>query len=187
MAQFSMAQSYTVAGDLARQSQDTADPGLPSDVTELIKFLRTATSLGTQVAFWRSRGQLQLLQSVSYTLRAVSLSAQSDITNIQLAKAQLAAYSELLLLLDRIVEAVPFRSKVGLFRRNLIGTFQQVFILRHLCQSIVCRLMCQLKVSVRALPAGSLLSPEWKHDHRELLQPVAVGWDQEYWNIYDYL
>ncbi|MCU0226234.1 MAG: hypothetical protein MUF01_01225 [Bryobacterales bacterium] len=182
-----MAHSYSVAGDLANQPRTSADPELPADVVELIHFLRDASSLGTQVAFWRSKAKIDLLQSASFTLRAASLTAQADIKNAYVAKARLDAYGELYSHLDRIVEAVPFHAKVGLLRRNLIGVFQLLFILRHLSQCILCRLKLQLGSAVPTIPAGSLLSQECKREHRDSLRAAARGWEQESWNVYDYL
>lgn len=182
-----MAHSYSVAGDLTNQARRAADPELPPDVVALIQFLRDASSLGTQVAFWRSKAKIDLLQSASFTLRAASLGAQSDITNGHIAKAQLDAYQELHAHLDRIVDAVPFHAKVGLLRRNLIGVFQLLFILRHLSQCIVCRLKLQLGSTASSIPAGSLLSHDRKSEHRAMLHPAAAGWSQESWNVYDYL
>ncbi|MCW5964531.1 MAG: hypothetical protein KIT83_10880 [Bryobacterales bacterium] len=182
-----MSQAYSTAGDLLKSAPELEAAPLPPEVAELAVFVRRARSLGNQVAFWRSKANLSLLKSATQAMRAVLLSATWDSTDDPPNPALLGAYKELLVNLNAIVESIPFSSRVGVLRRSLIDTFQQVFVLRHLCQAIVCRLRMALQESDAPSPAGSLLDADTKRAHRAAFQSVAGGWDNQRWNAYDYL
>lgn len=182
-----MPQAYLMAGDPLNPGRHLEMPALPREVAELAVFLRGARSLGIQVAFWRSKANLSLLDSATLALRSVLLSSACDSPDLPHSPILLEIYEELLVNLSGIVESIPFRGKVGLLRRGLIATFQQIFVLRHLCQAIVCRLRMAQHDFAAPLPAGSLLGIETKHAQREAFRFVAGDWDKQSWNVYDYL
>ncbi len=128
-----------------------------------------------------------MLRSATLALRSAILEAAEERTAHPGDESLLASYERLLADLNRIVEAIPFRHRVGLLRRNLIATFQQIFILRNLCQAMVCRLRYQHGKAVSDPPVGSFLDADARRAHRDILHAVADGWDRESWNVYDYL
>lgn len=172
--------------DPSRTRTQPVGESLPRPIADLAAFLRDAASLGYQVAFWRSKARSALLRSAADALRS-ELAAEYLPGESPEFQELLCAYEDLLLRLERVVESVPFRSKVGLLRRNLISTYQLMFILRHLCQAIVCKLRAQHTGRTPSLPGGSLLDSTEKRRVREAFQPLAPGWDKESWDVYDHL
>lgn len=180
-------ESSVVSTEIALpRSEEAAMPLLPQPIADLQVFLRSAATLGTQVAFWRSKARLQLLEAASDSMRSKLLEDSPSPGSKDLL-AQTAAYEEMLVALSQIAALVPFHNRVGILRRNLIPTFQRIFVLHHLCQAIVCRLRIQDPNRNAMLPAGSLLDAEAKLALRKSFQHLAQGWDKESWQVYDYL
>jgi len=178
---------HGIHANLLKRESTQPPVALPADLKELATFLRRADSFGSNIAFWRGKTRSKLLQSVIFTLRSYLIGFDGDQYTPQQAEALLTTFTRILEHLNRIVESIPFRNKVGFLRRNLISTFQQVYILRHLCQAIVCRLRPLLPDAAPGLPAGTLLDREARSALRASMEFVGSAWDRESWNVYDYL
>jgi hypothetical protein len=178
--------AYRIQSELPERSVQDVAATLPEDLRELIGFLQGASRLGSQVAFWRSKGRHQLLDSAAGTLRCEILSFDPTEKPDQETAANLRAYEGLLNSLDRLIQSIPFDNKVGVLRRNLIATYQQVYILRHLSHGMVCRLRMRMALCEPQPVSESQVAIETLRELRKRFSKAVPSWDRESWNVYDH-
>lgn len=176
------------ASVLPPQTEVPTQVVLPLEIGQLASFLKNSHLFGKQVAFLRGKGKRELLTSAALTMRSIL----ADPNNFALTSAEsalvLPVFEQILADLNRFVEAIPFRRKVGFVRRNLIATFHQVYVLRHLCQAIICKLQLAQGNPPSRCPAGSPMDLDAKRYVRDSFRSVVgSGWDKEEWRVYDYL
>jgi hypothetical protein len=157
-------------------------------LTSLERFLRTATRLGTEIAFWRGQANLSQLREASSELHSILLNPHV----FELPEANhswvLEAMDSLEGSVARLKQAVPFRTRVGVLRRSLLPAYQEIFILHQLLLAVTCRLRAR-SVAKCDLPPhpGSLMDIESKLELQHSLRHVLGFWSKEEWRVYDYL
>jgi hypothetical protein len=179
-------QAYNIQSELPIVAAQNAPPSLPHEVRELIGFLRGARRLGVQVAFWRTKGKQQLLEAASGAMRSELLCYEPCEAAEPDTPQTLRAYEQLLANLELLIESIPFNNKVGLLRRNLITTYQQVYILRHLCHAMVCRLRMRMN---SCEPFRALDFPVPQNELKSIRNQFCVkvpSWDRGSWDVYDH-
>lgn len=166
-------------------AQPTA--ALPAALDSLARFLRVASALGTEIAFWRSNARLESLRQASAELHSILLSPHVFEMPEPDRSTVLSAFESLLEPLAALKQAVPFRTKVGVIRRSLVPCFQEIFILHQLTLAVIVRL--RFREAAGPLPA-SPVCPADLDARRELQQSLNAAmpfWRKEEWNVYDQL
>lgn len=174
--------------ELPGNANGPAPPALPPALSSLARFLRTATSLGTEIAFWRSQSQLSQLRQASSELHSILLNPHVFELPEPNHSMVLTALESLAKDVERLKQAVPFRSRVGAVRRTLLPAYQEIFILHQLLLAVTCRLRAR-SVPKGELPPhpGSLMDTESKMELQHSFRHVLGFWSKEEWRVYDYL
>jgi hypothetical protein len=161
---------------------------LPPALASLERFLRTATRLGTEIAFWRSQSHLSELREASSELHSILLNPHVFELPEPNHSWVLKAMESLEGNVAQLKQAVPFRTRVGVMRRSLLPAYQEIFILHQLLLAVTCGLRAR-SVAKSELPArpGSLMDVESKMELQHSLRHVLGFWSKEEWRVYDYL
>ncbi len=161
---------------------------LPDALDSLARFLRVATALGTEIAFWRSNVRLEKLHQASAELHSILLSPGVFEMPEPDRSTTLATFETLLERLTALKQAVPFQTKVGIVRRSLVPCFQEIFILHQLTLAVAARL--RLQKAMDGFPVGrpeSFLGEDEKRELQQSLSAAMPFWRKEEWNVYDHL
>lgn len=154
--------------------------------SEMTKFFSSATSMGSEVAFWRAKtsgGELQRFQSALVRLNQ----STRWIGEIGHEAGTLTdAFSALRQKISALVAQVPFDKRVNLLHRSLISAYQQIYILDNLVAALLARLKQHEFPEDRFVPqAGSLLGMEARREMRAQFQEIVPSWDRRDWDLYD--
>ncbi|MCC6265112.1 MAG: hypothetical protein IT169_16175 [Bryobacterales bacterium] len=174
--------------DWDRSTAPQPTVALPTSLDSLARFLHTASTLGTELAFWRSHARLEHLRRASKELQSLLLCPQVYEMTEPDRSAVLAAFEALLEPLAALKDAVPFRTKVGILRRSLVPCFQEIFILHQLTQAVVVRLRLrkQAGTAFAERPVG-IVDPGERRSLQQSLSAAMPYWRKEEWNVYDCL
>ncbi|MCC7340351.1 MAG: hypothetical protein IT170_04630 [Bryobacterales bacterium] len=161
---------------------------LPTSLDSLARFLFTASTLGTELAFWRSHARLEHLRQASKELQSILLCPQVYEMTEPDRSAVLAAFEALLEPLAALRDAIPFRTRVGILRRSLVPCFQEIFILHQLTQTVVVRLRLRKDAGgPLAATAESIVDADERRSLQQSLSAAMPYWRKEEWNVYDCL
>jgi len=158
---------------------------LPPVFALLENFLSSVKSLGTEIAFWRTQSNLDLLQLASNQIAAMLAQPQTWVPWVAehpSARERIRAMANSTALL---MEEVPFQSKVGLFHRALLPAYQQVYILHGLFQAFESRLR---RTETGQAPFGCEdLDASAKQKLASDFARAIKFWEKEEWNAYDFV
>lgn len=161
---------------------------LPEALDSLARFLRVASALGTEIAFWRSNVRLEKLHQASAELHSILLSPGVFEMPEPDRSTTLATFESLLERLTALKQAVPFQAKVGVVRRSLVPCFQEIFILHQLTLAVIARLRLQDETGGRQPSRPeNLISEDEKRELQRTFRAAMPFWRKEEWNVYDHL
>lgn len=161
---------------------------LPAALDSLAQFLRVASVLGTEIAFWRSNARLEKLRQASAELHSILLSPHVFEMPEPDRSTVLSAFESLLEPLAALKQAVPFQTRVGVIRRSLVPCFQEIFILHQLTLAVIVRLRFR-KDAAGPLPARreSFSDLDARRELQQSLNAAMPFWRKEEWHVYDHL
>ena len=160
---------------------------LPPKLLEAKEFLAKAVGLGSELAFWRGNSRLGLLRDANEEMRILLAHPRVFAATPDRHVSMRTGLEAMLEAIAKLAEAVPFRTKVGLLRRSLIPCYQEIFILRSLLESAICRLKFSDPDSEPLHRPGELLHADARVQLRQAAGAVAALWDDKEWDLYDYL
>ena len=155
-------------------------------IEDLSRFLKRVSSMGQEMAFWRSKKQSRTLEEGILGLLSTVDDPAFYEGSPESMHRRLEALVHLQNALRRLVVAVPFDKRVSLLHRPLVPCYQQLIILDNLTTAIFHRLQRHSNLKpMPVTPKGSLLGTDAKRAVRAAFREVVPSWDRKGWNLYD--